>query len=334
LRALAADLPGQLRAGFRSGLAIAPPGAERSTPVFAVGVGGSAIAADLARVLLDAETPVALVSVRSDDLPRAVERKSRILLVSYSGETEETVRAYDRAKRVGASPIVLTSGGALAERAERDGVPLLLIPAGLPPRWAIGYLLGGILGLFDPWFPESNEERLERALARLSGAIPALAAPNGPADRLARQIGDKSVHVFAETALVGLARRWKAQIEENAKRSADFDELPELLHNALVAWDALPRARARREAVVLLDWLGSRASARRRARYLERLLERRGVTVLTAAIEPEDRLEAALAGLSLGDHVALFLAEQAHVDPYPIDAIVRMRRALVADSRR
>ena len=328
MRALAAGLPAQIADGFRAGQELAPPATGHSITVFAVGMGGSAISADLARGVVESETSVALHLVRSSDLPRAVERKSRVVLVSYSGDTWETVRAYETAGRVGASRTVIASGGMLAERAERDGVPLLPLPPGLPPRSAVGQILGGVLGLLDPWFPESNETRVKRAVERLNRLIPQYASTRGPAAAIARRLGPHVPVIYAESAFAGLARRWKTQIEENAKRIAHFDEVPEVFHNAIVGWDATSRTEAARLAVVLLEWAGGLPATRRGFRYLEALLSRRGVSVIPVALSAEDRLEAIISGMSLGDHVSLSLADRRGVDPYPVEAIGRLKAAL------
>ena len=330
MRALAASLPTQLRDGFRAGQALAPPATGRSTTVFAVGMGGSGISSELARGLVEAETPVALELVRSPDLPHAVERKSRVIIVSYSGNTWETLRAYDAAGRAGASRVVVTSGGTLDERAERDGVPVLSLPPGLPPRSAVGRIFGGLLGLLDPWFAESNEDRVERTADRVAALLPAYSRARGPAGTIASRIGSRVPLVYAESSFVGLARRWKTQIEENAKRLAFFDEVPELFHNALVGWDATGRSEAARHAVVLLQWSGEPPLTHRSFGYLERLLTQRGTPVIRVPLAADDRLEALVAGVCLGDHVSLFLADQRNVDPYPVEAITRLKAALAS----
>jgi glucose/mannose-6-phosphate isomerase len=332
MRALAAALPGGLRDGFRAGREIAPSALDRTTPVFAVGMGGSGIAADLVRGIVAAETPVAFDLVRSPELPRSVDRRARVVLVSYSGNTWETLRAYDAAARAGATRFAISSGGELAERATRDGVPLLTVPPGMPPRSAVGHLLGGLLGLLDSAFPESNDDRIERIVDRTERLVRSYAAPRGPAATVARAIGERMPFVYAESAFLGLARRWRTQIEENAKRLAVFDEVPELLHNALVGWDAAPRAEARRAAVLLLEWAGGSATIEASFRYLERLLRGRGATVRTVALPSDDRLEAIVGGVALGDHVSLFLADLRRVDPYPVVALTRIK-ATVRDRR-
>lgn len=328
MRALAADLPAQLLDGFRAGLEMAPPAAGHATTVFVVGMGGSAISADLAQGLVESETPVALTVLRSPELPRAIERKTRVVLVSYSGDTWETMRAYEVAARVGASCVVVASGGALAERAERDGVPVLPLAPGLPPRAAVGQIFGGILGLLDPWFPESNEARLRRATERLARLIPQYASARGPAAATARQLGPRVPVIYAESSFGGLARRWRTQFEENAKRLALFEEVPEVFHNSIVAWDAISLTEAARYGVILLEWSKGLPQSRRSLRYFERLLVRRGVSVIPISLGAEDRLEALVDGVSLGDHVSLFLAERRGVDPSTIDAIERLKAAL------
>jgi glucose/mannose-6-phosphate isomerase len=328
MRAYASGLPAALADSFERGRELALPAESGPVDVFAAGMGGSGIAAELARGLLDTETRLTLTTLRGPAPPPSLSPRSRVFLVSYSGDTQETLRAYEAAGRAKSYRIVLTSGGALAEAATRDRVPLLPIPSGIPPRAAVGYLLGGILGVLDPWFPESNEARIRGIAERLPATIASYARVQGPADRIARELLGRFSFVYAESSFVGLARRWKTQIEENAKRLAAFDEVPELFHNAIVAWDAVSRSEAKQHAVVLFEWTGTTPSIRHSLRYLEQLLKDRGVRVVRVPLPAEDRLEALVQGLALGDQVSLFLSKHSHVDPLPYDAITRYKATL------
>jgi glucose/mannose-6-phosphate isomerase len=257
-----------------------------------------------------------------------VDRSSEVFLASYSGNTWETLVAYEAAGRAGARRTVLTSGGALLERAERDGVPVLTVPPGLPPRSAVGHLLGGVLGLLDSTFPESLEGRVEGAAEHARARIREFARPRGPAALVAGRVGDRLPFVYAEQAFAALARRWKTQIEENAKRLAVFDEVPELFHNAIVGWDALPRGDSKKFLALLLEWSEESPAVRKSFRYLERLLRAKGVPVTRIPLSSEDRLAALVGGIALGDHVSLFLADRQKVDPYPVEAITRLKTAI------
>ena len=328
MRSLAAALPDALESGYRAGRELARPLPADDLRVVAVGMGGSGIAADLARCVADSESRAVLTVDRSPALPRSVDERSEVLLVSYSGNTWETLVAYDAAGRAGARRTVITSGGALLERALGDGVPTLTVPPGLPPRSAVGHLLGGVLGLLDPAFPESLEDRVHQTAGATRDRIRLYARAGGPASVLAKKIGARLPFIYAESAFAPLARRWKTQVEENAKRLAMFDEVPELFHNALVGWDAVRRTDARKLAAVLLEWSDEAPPVRKSFRYLERLLRARGVLALRAGLPTDDRLQALLAGIALGDHVSLFLADLDHVDPYPVDAITRLKTSI------
>lgn len=328
MRALAATFPDALETGYRSGRELVRPFPKDDLRWVAVGMGGSAIAADLARGLVEAESRAALSVVRSPDLPRSVDSRCQVLLVSYSGNTWETLAAYDAAGRLGASRLVITSGGTLLERAEADSVPVLAVPPGIPPRSAVGYLLGGVLGLLDPAFPESLENRVARAAEATRRRVREYARPRGPAATLARRLGDRLPFVYAEDSFAPLARRWKTQVEENAKRLAVFDEVPELLHNELVGWDAVSRREAQRAHAVLLEWAEESPIVRKSFRYLERLLKARAVPTSLVTLPSDDRLEALVAGVAFGDQLSLFLAERAGVDPYSVDAIARLKSAI------
>ncbi len=332
MKALATDTPNALRRGYREGRELGLGSGGGSARVVAVGMGASGIVADLARSVVEAETATDLTVVRGFSLPRSVNARTHVLLTSYSGNTWETLRAYEAAGRCGARRTVVSSGGELAERAERDGVPALRVPPGLPPRSAIGSLLGGTLGLLDAHFPESNESRVDRAAENVRGQVGRLAGSSGPAARLAGAIGERAPLFYAEGSYLPLARRWKSQVEENAKRLAFFDEVPELFHNAIVGWDALKGPESARFAVVALEWSGEDPHLRQSFRYLDALLRARRVRTLRAPLPPEDRLEALLYGIVLGDLASLYLARRRKVDPLPVDAITRLKSRLALKS--
>jgi glucose/mannose-6-phosphate isomerase len=295
-----------------------------------IGMGGSAIGADLLRSLTDTETDLLLRPVRESTLPRWVGPATLAVAVSYSGETWETLAAFDEAGRRGAPRLAVSSGGRLQERAQLEGVPHLSVPTGLAPRAALGYILGGLLGLFDPAFPASNRDRLDRACKVLVANVDALDSPTGPPARLAARIGHRLPWICCARDLAPVARRWATQIEENAKRLAHWDVLPESVHNAVVGWDALPRRDASRYVVIRLEGAGDEPAVIERSEYLASLLARKAVPVMTVRFEAMDRLERTLCGVQWGDYLSLALARLEGVDPLPVEAIQRMKRRLEA----
>ncbi|MCL6641379.1 MAG: SIS domain-containing protein, partial [Candidatus Rokubacteria bacterium] len=91
------------------------------------GMGGSAIGGDLLRALLAPDAPVPVVVVRDERLPAFVGPQTLVVACSYSGNTEETLAAYDAARARRAPLVAVTSGGALAARARADGHPVVAV---------------------------------------------------------------------------------------------------------------------------------------------------------------------------------------------------------------
>ncbi|HXQ48323.1 MAG TPA: hypothetical protein VN842_00885, partial [Thermoplasmata archaeon] len=87
MRALAATLPAALEDGYRHGLERALPAESGPVDVYAVGMGGSGIAAELARGILESETRIPLTTLRGPAPPPSLTPRSRVFLVSYSGNT-------------------------------------------------------------------------------------------------------------------------------------------------------------------------------------------------------------------------------------------------------
>ncbi|MCI4368707.1 MAG: hypothetical protein L3K09_04000, partial [Thermoplasmata archaeon] len=254
MRSLAITLPQQFADGYRAGRELDAPLPSGRRHAVVAGMGGSAIASDLLRVLTDAETSLILETCRSPRLPKSLDASALAVLVSYSGDTWETLGAYEEARRRRSAMVAVSSGGELAARAIRDGLPHLMLPPGMPPRAAVGYVLGGLLGLFDPLFPESNEERVGRTVEASRLLQAKYVESNGPPAHAARRIGARLPHFIACSPLAPLALRWATQVEENAKRLATSGQYPEAFHNDVVGWDALQRTEARRHAAVFIDW--------------------------------------------------------------------------------
>ena len=103
------------------------------------GMGGSAIGGRLARAILGDQASRPVLSVAGYALPPWTTQDSTVLCISYSGDTEETLACFEAAGVLGAGRIVATTGGALAQAARAEGVPVIPMAGGLQPRAAVAY---------------------------------------------------------------------------------------------------------------------------------------------------------------------------------------------------
>ena len=236
--------PAVLAEVARLGVTAAAPRA----PVLVCGMGGSAIGGDFAAIWA-AIHGVRVGVHRSYGLPSWVDPNSVLVFSSYSGNTEETLAAFDASPARGPLRLCIATGGALAARARAANLPCASVPSGLQPRAALGHSLVTLLAMLhaagvvpDPG-PDlgATAVHLRRVWEQCAPTVPEL---SNPAKRLARLWHGNLACIYTGsgcTAPVGV--RWRGQIAENAKQLATHAVFPELDHNEIMAWTALPELR-------------------------------------------------------------------------------------------
>ena len=182
--------------------------------------------------------------LRESTLPADVETGDRLVVLSYSGNTRESLTLWREASRAGLRRGAVASGGALLEAARSEGCPSVVVPGGLAPRLALGHLLRGAADLAGTaaadWTGGAEHLRgirrsfqdgtpVERLLADLVRTVPAVLS------------GNRIAHAAA--------RRWSASLAENAKIASFHWPLPEAAHNAIMA---LSRGAPRRRDLTVI----------------------------------------------------------------------------------
>jgi glucose/mannose-6-phosphate isomerase len=294
------------------------------------GMGGSAVGGALARAVLGDRASRPIAVARDYGLPAWTTHEATVLCASYSGNTEETLAAYEAAGVIGAQRIVATTGGKLAEAARADGVPVIPLPGMFQPRVAVGYMLVVALEVAARCgVAESLHSEIDVAAAHLERVVREW-GPDGEDDCLPKQVARGLHGTIPQIAGAGMtapiAYRWKTQFNENAKMPAFAAELPELNHNELVGWEGA--AALGKFSAVFLD------DSDLHPRVRQRIDLTRGLISSTAAASyrlegvgetPTERLASLVL---LGDLVSIYSAVLRGVDPTPVDAIERFKVAL------
>ena len=329
-----AALGGQLRAAADGLADIALPRERPWRNVAILGMGGSAMGADLVRSAFADRARLPIVVSREPTLPAWVDASTLVIASSHSGRTAETLTATRIAVERGASLVAVTSGGDLAELAATAGV-LVELPAGGQPRAALGSSTGTVLGVLAAADVVDRDaaraELLAAAAAADQGSAaygPAVPIAKNPAKQLARSLESRIGIIVGGGHLAPVARRWKNQLNENAKTWAGWDELPELAHNTIVGFEAPPVLRWAVHVVVLHGSEGAEAAARRAAIVAE--LEATGTSHSEVEVGPDALLGEAFSAVILGDWVSEHLAILLGQDPTPVEAIARYKDRLAA----
>jgi glucose/mannose-6-phosphate isomerase len=294
------------------------------------GMGGSGIGARLAVAALGPRARRPLTIVDGYSLPPWIGADALVLCASYSGNTEEVIACYDGAGALGARRIVSATGGELAERARRDGVPVIPLPGGFQPRATVGYstVVALEVAALCGAGPSLREE--VEAAAVLVDELAAQWGPEGAEDGEAKRLAHRlhgAIPVIAGAELTApVAYRWKSQINENAKVPAFASVLPELDHNELCGWEGASDTGS--FAAVLLEDPRDHERLVARQVLTAELIERAGSPVDRVRARGETALERVMSLVHLGDLVSVYLAVLRQVDPADIEVLERLKAQL------
>ncbi|MCK9518425.1 MAG: bifunctional phosphoglucose/phosphomannose isomerase [Dehalococcoidia bacterium] len=310
-----------------------PAAAGSATSVVIAGMGGSATAGDYLAALSATSAEIPVTVVRGYSLPNYVSDRTLVILSSYSGNTEESLSCYDDAWKRGATIVATTTGGQLAERARRDGVPVWPINYQSAPRAALGHSLAPLLRIgarvgLCAVDSDAIARVREQHRALVQQFVPETPAANNPAKQLAEALHGRVPFVIGAEHLASVASRFKNQVAENGKSLAAADVLPEANHNLVVG---LGTGAKGGESVSLVTLESERlydARVQKRFDVTAQIFEEEGVPLHRLSIEGDSTLSEILLGTAWGDYVSVYLALLNGVDPGPVPQIVRLKAAL------
>ncbi len=297
------------------------------------GMGGSAIAADyLQTVVTEAQGPSVEV-YRGFRYPGPIDDKTLVICSSYSGNTEETLSAFDPELR--GCKVAVTAGGRLEEIATEYGIPVYGINIVSEPRAALGYclftLLSCVNGLGLVQDMESDVEEAVGVVARLTEEYgESTPTEDNLAKNLAWQLMENLIVVYAGDIFSCVARRWKTQLNENGKSWAFYEMLPEAGHNAVEGFDR-PGNISDLSHVVFLG--SGSVDDRLQPTYdgIGELLNRAGVGHTAVEAEGESVLAQIMSLTVLGDYASYYLGLLYGADPSPVPRINALK-AMIEES--
>lgn len=320
---LTEGFPRQCREAFDIANRVEPPLLENLPGVVALaGMGGSGAGGDFIRALFEAHGAAPFVGVKDYILPNFIGVGDVVFCCSYSGNTEETLTAYDAAKSAGAKIVAVTSGGKLKEKATEDGYVVYEVPGGQPPRTALGYMMVPVIVACEK-LKLLPDQKLEEVIALLEtcGEKWGPDAENNDALKLAQAMQGAVPIVYGLGVWQGyIANRWRCQINENAKHLAFTNTYPELDHNEIMGWVGASKQSVGKFVGVLLQNGEESDRMKARAKVTEGLIggqcEFHPVVALGSTL-----LEQMLTLAHFGDYVSVYLARLNEVDPENIDSI-------------
>ncbi|TAN32672.1 SIS domain-containing protein [Patescibacteria group bacterium] len=291
-----------------------------------LGMGGSALGADIIKSVFNDELKVPLEAARDYHLPGYVDANSFVVVSSYSGTTEECLAGLSEAKKKKAKLAIICSGGVLAQEAKKNKIPALVFstennPCG-SPRMGLGYSIVGLLvvlhkaGLVD--LKNSDIKMMKDVVDKYQKKF---SASSPGSSNLAKQFAEKtqrkSVWFVASEHLAGNAHVAANQTNENTKRFGGYFLIPELNHH-LMEGMMNPESNKDNLLFVFFESLLYDKRVQKRYEVSKEVLNKNSVQWVSYVCEEKDRLSQACELLVFSGYLSFYSAMLAGIDPTAI----------------
>lgn len=302
--------------------------------VIAAGMGGSGIGGEILKDFARNQATISIEVSKDYTLPEYAGKRSLVIVVSYSGETEESLSSFYFAAKKRCMIYCISSGGKLLEFAERLKVPYLRVPAGMPPRAAAPYLIVPQLILLEKMglisgVSEGLIEAIE-TLARMAREnAPEKPTSTNSAKSLARGIEGTVPIIYGFGIYRAVSQRWKQQFNENAKIPAKWEVLPELDHNEIVGWEKAGMIANQFSTVFLRD-KSEPIDFRSRIETTKTLIKENIAAPKQFEVwsQGESTIAKMLSAILVGDFTSVYLAILRNADPTPVQTIATLKQKL------
>ncbi len=284
--------------------------------VLITGLGGSGIGGSVVADMAAMNSPVPIVVNKNYQIPAFANEKTLVISCSYSGNTEETLMATREALARKAQVVCIASGGELWKIAKEKNLKVLTMEGGHPPRSMFGYAFSYLCYYFEyyklaNWDAKKDLKNAQNLLEKEQDSI------KKEAKEIAQKLYKKTVAVYAVNGNLGIAARWRQQLNENAKMLAWEGEIPEMNHNELVGWEG----GTDDFAAVFLRNKTDFDRNQKRVDINQKIIGKKTKTVVEIWSQGDGKIARALWLVHLGDWVSFYLSEMSGVDIIDIKSI-------------
>ncbi len=333
MRKLLLEFPLQCQKAVQLGenLAIPEKFFQKSGQIVVCGMGGSAIGGDILKTLLSEKLELPIWVNRSYTLLPLMNKKTLVFIISYAGNTEETLNAYKEAIKRESLIISICSGGKLRQLSKKDKIPCLLVPSGMPPRTTVGYLFISMLKILERLrgIEGGDYDELFGVLSELRDRF----APNVPlsknlAKSLSQELRGKIPLIYGVEGLTDIvAHRLKTQFNENSKILAFWNVFPELNHNEIVPWEGEGKVDLGQFYAIFIRDKAEGKRIKKRIEVTQSIIKEKAkcTEIWTEGKNPLTRI---LSAVYTGDWLSFYLAILQEIDPTPVRMIDVLKREL------
>lgn len=294
------------------------------------GIGASALAGDIMADYTAEVSDTFIPVIRGIWTPRWITSKTLAIIISYSGNTHETLISFKQIMSRGARIVAITSGGELGKGVADHGGKVVTMPSGLQSRGAIGYMLGYLANVIQRLGICDAADVLRSMLPSLRDRCASLGmgGDDREAEEIAKRLYGKVPVIYTPANMQSSAVRWKTQINENCKAMCFDGSIPEFNHNEIIGWTDDKSNNKKFVPVILYDD-GASGTLKSMIEASMKVVGDKEIRFTVHHFNGDSNLEKNLRCIILGDFVSLYLADLYGVDPASDDAVIDAKRHLL-----
>lgn len=283
------------------------------------GMGGSHLPAGILKTI---EPGIEVYVHRDYDLPpfsKSFLEQSILVAMSYSGNTEEVISFYKKAKQLYDMPVVcIATGGMLIELAQTHNDPYIILPQSeFVPRTALGYSTIALASIL-------KDKALYNTLKNLHIDI---SKKEQESQSIALEIQNKTPLFYASNSNLHIAYNWKIKCNETAKIPAFYNIFPEANHNELESYEFMD-SNTQIHPVILFDSSDDIRIQKRFKAFIE-ILKEKNISYTHIDISNSTTAEKVFENLVLGDFVATAIAESKHIPIAEVPLIEDFKKRII-----
>ena len=300
--------------------------------IIITGMGGSSIGGALAAGMSN-EIKIPVIIWRDYGIPDWVNKDTLLIVVSFSGNTEEPLDGLKKAAEKTDKIITIASGGELDVLSRKYKTTHYHISYTGEPRASFGFLFTAVLAIFAKLkLLEITDEDFREAIVLLRGLQKKIdinvRTPNNNAKLLARKIVDKIPIVYGSGILRAMARRWCNEFGENAKTAAFLQVIPEMNHNTLSGLE-FPKNLGQKIFIILLQSKFDHPRNRIRQDVSMQVFQKNHIPFETIMLEPSPTpLSEVLQFTIFGAYVSYYLGIIYNANPSKIPVVDFLKEKL------
>jgi glucose/mannose-6-phosphate isomerase len=296
------------------------------------GMGGSGISGDIVNTFLQYKVETPIYVNKDYNLPRWVNEKTLAVIVSYSGNTEESLSMLNEALNKKSTIVGISSGGTLEKLCKEKNLYHIKLPSDFQPRAALAYLLFPMLNVMGEVLKIDLGKEVEDTIVSTKKIREKNRVDIPKGENLSKQIADrlynKIPQIYGWGIFSPVAKRWRTQLNENSKVIAREDILPECNHNDIVGWSNNKEISKRFACILFRDKDLETKAISKRIEFLKNLLSEVAADVIEVESFGNSDLAKIISTIYLGDFVSCYLAFLRGVDPTPVDIITKLKKEL------